>query len=89
MDKKYETAILRRETTAASSFIRGIDAVEGDLVQIKGPGRNAGRIGRVIGVSYQKRQDNLVITVMFSDEESYKFSGDRLILLRRMDRESR
>lgn len=83
MDKKYETAILRRETTAASSFIRGIDAVEGDLVQIKGPGHSAGRIGRVIGVTYHKRGDNLVITVMFSDKESDKFSGDRVILLRK------
>lgn len=83
MDKQYETAILKRETAAGSAFIRGMDIIEGDLVQIKGPGHDSGRVGRVIGVNYFKRDDDLRVTVMFSDKEAKCFSGDRLGLVRK------
>lgn len=73
----------RIEKPCCSSFLRGIDIFEGDVVQIKGQGHDAGRVGKVIGVSYFKKADDLRFTVMFSDRESRLFSGDRLALVRR------
>lgn len=81
MNKTRQKAILTPETPG-SHFFRGIDVVVGDVVQVRPPGHDAGRIGRVIGVSYYKKIKDLRFTVVFSDNESALFSGERLNVVR-------
>lgn len=78
-----DSSNITKQIELRSAFLRGIDLFEGDVVQIKGPGHNAGRVGRIIGVSYFKRSDDLRFTIMFSDREAKLFSGDRLVLVKR------
>lgn len=82
MNKLIENTMLSRETAMATSFVRGLDILEGDVVQIKGPGHNAGRVGIVTGITFYKRFQDLRFNVMFSDHEAAMFSGDRLMLVR-------
>lgn len=83
MNKQIENAMLPvRETATATSFIRGIDAVEGDIVQIKPGKHHAGKIGIVTGIVYLKKNDDIRFNVMFSDNEAALFSGERLELVR-------
>lgn len=78
MNKHTENAMRTHETAMTGSFIRGLDIAEGDIVQVRPPGHNSGRIGKVIGVTYYANKKDLRITVMFSDKESAMFSGERL-----------
>lgn len=83
MNKCIETVMLTRETAAATgSFKPGLDILEGDIVQIKAGGHNAGRIGIVTGITFYKKFKDLRFNVMFSDNEAAMFSGDRLVLVR-------
>ena len=82
MNKLIENAMRTRETAAACSFKPGLDILEGDIVQIKAGGHDAGRIGIVTGITYYKRFKDLRFNVMFSDNEAAMFSGDRLVLVR-------
>lgn len=83
MNKHIENAMQTRETTAASGgFKPGLDILEGDIVQIKAGGHNAGRVGIVTGITFYKKFKDLRFNVMFSDNEAAMFSGDRLVLVR-------
>lgn len=87
MNKHIENVMQTRETAAVSgSFKPGLDILEGDIVQIKAGGHNAGRVGIVTGVTYYRKFRDLRFNVMFSDNEATVFSGDRLILVRSHDR---
>lgn len=83
MNKYIEDAMRTRETAAvSSSFKPGLDILEGDIVQIKAGGHNAGRVGIVTGITFYKKFKDLRFNVMFSDNEAAMFSGDRLVLVR-------
>lgn len=83
MNKYIENVMQTRETAAVSgSFKHGLDILEGDIVQIKAGGHNAGRVGIVTGITFYKKFKDLRFNVMFSDNEAAMFSGDRLVLVR-------
>lgn len=83
MNKNIENTMRTRETAAVSgSFKPGLDILEGDIVQVKAGGHNAGRIGIVTGITFYKKFKDLRFNVMFSDNEATVFSGDRLVLVR-------
>lgn len=83
MNKHIENVMRTRETAAATgSFKSGLDILEGDIVQVKAGGHNAGRIGIVTGITFYKKFKDLRFNVMFSDNEAAMFSGDRLVLVR-------
>lgn len=82
MNKIIENAMRKRETAMTGSFVQGLDIVEGDIVQIKAGGHNAGRVGIVTGITFYKKFKDLRFNVMFSDNEAAMFSGDRLVLVR-------
>lgn len=86
MNKHIENAMAIRETAAVSTqFRRGLDVIEGDIVQIRPPGHNSGRLGVVIGISYYKKHEDMRYTVKFSDHEAALFSEERLELVRHHD----
>lgn len=83
MKKIFENTMLpARETATATSFIRGIDVCEGDIVQIKPGKHHAGKIGIVTGIVYLKKNDDLRFNVVFTDNEAALFSGERLVLVK-------
>lgn len=87
MNKLIENVMRTRETAAATgSFKPGLDILEGDIVQVKAGGHNAGRVGIVTGITFYKKFKDLRFNVMFSDNEAAMFSGDRLMLVRSHDR---
>ena len=85
MNRTIETATIKRETTACSHFIPGLDILTGDLVQIVADGRDAaGRLGRVIGVRVAKGPkgvDTFLFRVQLSNLECIEVTGRRLRLL--------
>lgn len=78
MNKMIENAMLRRETAMTGSFVRGLDLVEGDIVQIRPPGHHSGRLGIITGIMYYKKKDDLRFNVMFSNREGALFTSERL-----------
>ena len=80
MNKHIENTMRTRETAAVSGSFKPI--LEGDIVQVKAGGHNAGRIGIVTGITFYKKFKDLRFNVMFSDNEATVFSGDRLVLVR-------
>lgn len=82
MNKLIENTMRTRETAKVTSFVRGLDVAEGDVVQVRGPGHHAGRLGVVIGVLFYKNRDDLRLNVQFSDGTAALFSGERLELVR-------
>ena len=83
MNKYIENVMQTRETAAATgSFKHGLDILEGDIVQIKAGGHNAGRVGIVTGITFYKKFKDLRFNVVFSDNDAAMFPGDRLVLVR-------
>lgn len=80
-----ETAMIKPEAIPGTQFIRGLDIVEGDLVQIVADGKEAaGRLGRVIGVNIRKGNTGryvFVFRVELSNKECISVRPRRLRLL--------
>lgn len=86
MNKTYETAILNRETAAATPrLLKDFDFKVGDLVQLKADGQEfAGKVGEIIGIRYIERKGEglLSYTIRFSDNEATEANGGRLKVVR-------
>ena len=78
MNKHIENAMQTRETAITGSFVRGLDFVEGDIVQIRPPGHHSGRLGTITGILYYKKREDLRFNVVFSNREAALFSCERL-----------
>ena len=78
MNKPIENAMRARETAMTGSFVRGLDFVEGDIVQIRPPGHHSGRLGTITGILYYKKRDDLRFNVVFSNREAALFTSERL-----------
>ena len=78
MNKHIENAMLTRETAMTGSFVRGLDFVEGDIVQIRPPGHHSGWLGTITGILYYKKKDDLRFNVMFTNHEAALFTCERL-----------
>ena len=86
MEKIIEhKTVTQRETTAAkkTNFIRGLDFMEGDYVQIAADGKpEAGKCGIILTVRIDNTGQRLIYTIKLSDTRSIDVVGSRLRFVR-------
>lgn len=87
MNKQYETAVLNRETAAATPQpMHKLDFEVGDIVQIRANGNEKyiGHVGVIIGIRYKEFNTGpaLAYTVKFSDKDAADFLSDHFNFIR-------
>lgn len=84
-NKYYETAVVQRETAAGTAFVRDLDFMTGDCVQVRS-GEHAGKVGRITGVKYSDSRPGatkgmLLYNVQLSNLEAVQLPAGRLRFL--------
>lgn len=88
MNKNYETAILSRETAAATPrLLKKFDFNVGDLVQIRTADKYNGRVGEIIGIRYIERNENglLSYTIKLSDKDAIEVNDSQMSVVRKAE----